>query len=65
MRLLTIPADANPSFSKLNLSLATTAEEVKEVQRLRYKVFIESMGCRRCPILRGWIKMSSTPIVIT
>ena len=44
MRLLTIPADANPSFSKLNLSLATTAEEVREVQRLRYKVFIESMG---------------------
>jgi putative hemolysin len=44
MRLLTIPADANPSFSKLNLSLATTTEEVKEVQRLRYKVFIESMG---------------------
>lgn len=44
MRLLTIPADANPSFSKLNLSLATTPEEVKEVQRLRYKVFIESMG---------------------
>lgn len=44
MRLLTIPADANPSFSKLNLSLATTAKEVKEVQRLRYKVFIESMG---------------------
>ncbi|MBC3931563.1 GNAT family N-acetyltransferase [Undibacterium curvum] len=44
MRLLTIPADANPSFSKLSLSLATTPEEVKEVQRLRYKVFIESMG---------------------
>ena len=44
MRLLTIPADANPSFSKLNLSLATTPKEVKEVQRLRYKVFIESMG---------------------
>src|SRR5450830_1094440 len=44
MRLLTIPADANPSFSKLNLSLATTTEEVREVQRLRYKVFIESMG---------------------
>lgn len=44
MRLLTIPADANPSFSKLSLSLATTQEEVKEVQRLRYKVFIESMG---------------------
>ncbi|GGC74969.1 GNAT family N-acetyltransferase [Undibacterium terreum] len=44
MRLLTIPADANPSFSKLSLSLASTAKEVKEVQRLRYKVFIESMG---------------------
>lgn len=44
MRLLTIPADANPSFSKLSLSLATTSEEVREVQRLRYKVFIESMG---------------------
>ncbi|HTD02688.1 GNAT family N-acetyltransferase [Undibacterium sp.] len=44
MRLLTIPADANPSFSKLSLSLASTAKELKEVQRLRYKVFIESMG---------------------
>jgi putative hemolysin len=44
MRLLTIPADANPSFSKLTLSLATTPEEVREVQRLRYKVFIEAMG---------------------
>lgn len=44
MRLLTIPADANPSFSKLSLSLASTAKEIKEVQRLRYKVFIESMG---------------------
>lgn len=44
MRLLTIPANANPSFSKLSLSLATTAKEVKEVQRLRYKVFIETMG---------------------
>lgn len=44
MRLLTIPADANPSFSKLSLSLATTPEEVKEVQRLRYKVFIQTMG---------------------
>lgn len=48
MRLLTIPADtsanATPSFSKLSLSLATTPEEVHEVQRLRYKVFIEAMG---------------------
>ncbi len=44
MRLLTISADANPSFSKLALSLASTPEEVREVQRLRYKVFIETMG---------------------
>lgn len=44
MRLLTIPADSNPSFSKLALSLASTPEEVREVQRLRYKVFIEAMG---------------------
>ena len=44
MRLLTIPADANPSFSKLSLSLASTPEEVREVQRLRYKIFIEAMG---------------------
>jgi putative hemolysin len=44
MRLLTISAEANPSFSKLTLSLATTPEEVQEVQRLRYKVFIEALG---------------------
>lgn len=44
MRLLTISADASPSFPKLTLSLASTPEEVREVQRLRYKVFIEAMG---------------------
>ncbi|MDP9109258.1 MAG: GNAT family N-acetyltransferase [Pseudomonadota bacterium] len=44
MRLFTTTADATPSFSKLTLSLATTPEEVREVQRLRYKVFIETMG---------------------
>lgn len=44
MRLLTISVDANPSFSKLSLSLASTPEEVREVQRLRYKIFIEAMG---------------------
>jgi putative hemolysin len=44
MRLLTTPADANPGSSKLTLSLASTGEEIREVQRLRYKVFIESMG---------------------
>jgi putative hemolysin len=44
MRLLTIPADAHPTFSKLSLSLASTPEEIREVQRLRYKVFIQAMG---------------------
>ena len=44
MRLMTTTADANSSFPKLSLSLASTPEEVREVQRLRYKVFIETMG---------------------
>lgn len=44
MRLMTVGADATPNFSKLSLSLATTPEEVREVQRLRYKVFVEAMG---------------------
>ena len=44
MRLLTNPADANPGPSKLALSLAGTPEEAREVQRLRYKVFIEAAG---------------------
>lgn len=44
MRLLTTTADATPGFSKLVLSLATTHEEVREVQRLRYKIFIDAMG---------------------
>ena len=44
MRLLDASADANLASPKLTLSLASTPEEVREVQRLRYKVFIESMG---------------------
>jgi putative hemolysin len=44
MRLLSTPADSPSSSAKLSLSLATTEEEVREVQRLRYKVFIEAMG---------------------
>jgi putative hemolysin len=44
MRLLTHPNDATTSFSKLALSMASTPEEIKEVQRLRYKVFIKTMG---------------------
>lgn len=44
MRLQTTPADASSSASRLTLSLATTVEDVREVQRLRYKVFIETMN---------------------
>lgn len=44
MRLLTATRDATAAFPKLSLSLATTREEVREVQRLRYKIFIETMG---------------------
>lgn len=44
MRLLNTAADATTSFPKLTLSMASTHEEVREVQRLRYKIFIETMG---------------------
>lgn len=44
MRLLTPTAEHTSKSSKLILSVASTAEEVREVQRLRYKVFIETMG---------------------
>ena len=44
MRNLNTSADTSSSGSKLSLSLASTAKEIKEVQRLRYKVFIEAMG---------------------
>jgi putative hemolysin len=44
MRLLTSPAEANPAQAKLTLSIASTPEEVREVQRLRYRVFVETMG---------------------
>jgi putative hemolysin len=45
MRLLTsTTTNAAPIFSRLTLSLASTPEEVREVQRLRYRIFIETMG---------------------
>ena len=44
MRLMTVAADSTPSFSKLSLSLASSLKEIREVQRLRYKVFVEAMG---------------------
>lgn len=34
------------SSSRLNLSLARSEEEVREAQRLRYRVFVEEMGAR-------------------
>ncbi len=44
MRLRTNATDASHGSSRLSLNLATTHEEVREVQRLRYKIFIEAMG---------------------
>lgn len=44
MRVMTVGADSTASFPKLSLSLASTTEEIREVQRLRYKVFVEAMG---------------------
>lgn len=44
MRVMTVSADSTASFPKLSLSLASTPEELREVQRLRYKVFVEAMG---------------------
>ncbi|WP_395407207.1 GNAT family N-acetyltransferase [Pseudoduganella sp. UC29_106] len=37
-------ADQKVISGRLTLSMASTQEELREVQRLRYKVFIESMG---------------------
>jgi putative hemolysin len=44
MRLLNASADTTVTTPRLSLSVASTPEEVREVQRLRYKVFIEGMG---------------------
>lgn len=44
MRLMTVGADSTPNFPKLSLNLASSSEEIREVQRLRYKVFVEAMG---------------------
>ncbi len=40
----TTATSGTPDPATLCLSVASTEEEVREVQRLRYKVFIESMG---------------------
>ena len=39
-----IEAGVRAANAKLVLSMASTPEEVREVQRLRYKVFIEALG---------------------
>ncbi|HEU4843631.1 MAG TPA: GNAT family N-acyltransferase [Burkholderiaceae bacterium] len=39
-----VQADVRAASAKLVLSMASTPEELHEVQRLRYKVFIETMG---------------------
>ena len=44
MQNLIVAADVHTSTPKLTLSVASTPEELHEVQRLRYKVFIETMG---------------------
>lgn len=44
MRVMTVGANSTASFPKLSLSLASTPGEICEVQRLRYKVFVEAMG---------------------
>ncbi len=44
MRLLTTTSEQNSNAAKLTLSLVTNTDELREVQRLRYKVFIEAMG---------------------
>lgn len=44
MQNLIVAADVKTTSPKLILSMASTPEELHEVQRLRYKVFIETMG---------------------
>lgn len=44
MRQLVTAAHPKQKLPKLTLRLASTQEEVREVQRLRYKVFVEEMG---------------------
>jgi putative hemolysin len=44
MQTSIIQADLRATSGKLALSMASTPEELREVQRLRYKVFIETMG---------------------
>lgn len=47
MQLVTTQRQQKPDEARLVLSLASTPGEVREVQRLRYKVFIEGGGLTR------------------
>lgn len=44
MRQTTIASDSSVAFNKLSISIASTPEGVREVQRLRYQVFIDAMS---------------------
>lgn len=44
MQLPVTSTEANRRAAKLVLSLATTPKDLREVQRLRYKVFVEGLG---------------------
>jgi putative hemolysin len=44
MRLITVSSNGKANFPKLSLSIANSPEQIKEVQQLRYKVFVEAAG---------------------
>lgn len=44
MRLITVSSEGKANFPKLSLSIASSLEQIQEVQRLRYKVFVEATG---------------------
>ena len=44
MRLVTVSSDGKANFPKLKLSISNTPGHIREVQRLRYKIFVEASG---------------------
>lgn len=65
-----MPSEAQFSAIRLNtdglsLTLASTPEEVRAVQRLRYRVFIESAGLNDQANASAWTQMSLMPVAIT
>ncbi len=53
MQLLTGRMTATAEFPRLSLALARTASEIREVQSLRHRVFIEALGLPLNPNDRG------------